>query len=578
MQPIRRVPMPLLLAPVLGLVPGCVVGDIAESLFHGDRRVVYERPFEAPPSSPHHPPMLLILLDGVGRTILYDMLDRGELPALARLLSSEQGDYSHAFFAEDLLTTLPSSTVPAWVTALTGKTPAQHGVSGNEYFLRENEQFVAPIPVSLSEVAPVLACFNDGYLNQQCAAPTVYQQMRERDPNVLIWVAAHPLYAGADMLLLKDRKIVADAFQGMIHDHLVEADDDDDERDRRTLYAELDEETVESLIEELERDDGPVADMITLYLSGTDQFGHVAASGPEPAIRTYLKEIVDPLLEDLRSALEARNALSSRFVVVLADHGHTEVKRDDEHSLGMSKESDPPAVVVKAGYRPRPFEYTLDEDEEFDAVLAYQGAISYIYVANRASHGAHGLDWSLPPRFDEDIVPLAEAFYQNNLDGNLVPQLRGALDMVLVRRPVSLFDDDELFEVYTGAGSTLLLDAYLQQHPHDEYVMLEQRMRDLTEGPYGERAGDVLLIARNGDCASPSERFYFAATYRSWHGSPSAQDSEIPFIVSHPRYSKERLASIVRPLLGDAPRIQQVTPVLLALRYGETPAGLPAEN
>ena len=77
-----------------------------------------------------------------------------------------------------------------------------------------------------------------------------------------------------------------------------------------------------------------------------------------------------------------------------------------------------------------------------------------------------------------------------------------------------------------------------------------------------------MLLAHNGDRATPDERFYFAARYRSWHGSPSRQDSEIPLIVAHPGASSDALRVRVRRVLGAEPRQEKVTDLLLDLRYG----------
>jgi hypothetical protein len=110
---------------------------------------------------------------------------------------------------------------------------------------------------------------------------------------------------------------------------------------------------------------------------------------------------------------------------------------------------------------------------------------------------------------------------------------------------------------------------YLRDHPHPTYVAVEQRLRDLAVGKHGERAGDVLLLAHNGDRATPEERYYFAARYRSWHGSPSRQDSEVPFIVAHPHRDSEALRAQVERILGIEPRQQKVTDVLLELREGK---------
>ena len=147
-----------------------------------------------------------------------------------------------------------------------------------------------------------------------------------------------------------------------------------------------------------------------------------------------------------------------------------------------------------------------------------------------------------------------------------VPPLKGTLDLVLTREPKPYADDDLPFQVYVGDGRTVPIGAYLEQHPHPTYVETEARLRDLAVGPRGERAGDIMLLAHNGDRDIPDERYYFASPYRSWHGSPSRQDSEIPLIVANPRYTHEQIRDRVKQVLGYAPRQQKVADLLLDLR------------
>src|SRR5947199_103653 len=91
-------------------------------------------------------PFLLALSLVACRAQLYQMLRAGELPHLEALLGGEH--LAHAYLDDTLLSTLPSTTMAAWVTALTGVTPAEHGVTGNEYFVRETRTFACPAPVS----------------------------------------------------------------------------------------------------------------------------------------------------------------------------------------------------------------------------------------------------------------------------------------------------------------------------------------------------------------------------------------------------------------------------------------------
>jgi hypothetical protein len=81
-----------------------------------------------------------------------------------------------------------------------------------------------------------------------------------------------------------------------------------------------------------------------------------------------------------------------------------------------------------------------------------------------------------------------------------------------------------------------------------------------------------MLLTHNGDQDIPDNRYYFAGVYRSWHGSPSRQDSEVPLIVANPLLTSEQIRERVVPVLGPHPRQQKVTDVLLNLRASKLPA------
>ncbi|HMJ10365.1 MAG TPA: alkaline phosphatase family protein, partial [Polyangiaceae bacterium] len=473
----------LLTSSALCVPLSCGGTQAAELLVTGDSKEIHERPDEAPPNSPKRPALLVLALDGVGRSLLYDMLEQGELPELARLLGGKGSDFPHAYFDASFLSTLPSSTAVAWVTAFTGVPPAEHGLSGNEYFIRDKRQFAAPVPVTFHDPEPVLATYTDQYVNKLTLAPSIYEQIRARDPHVSIWVAMHQLHRGADRLLVTDRAVLADAFKAFLEEQITEKLA---RKDSKAVYAALDEQVIDTVVEELDDEDDPPPDVLTIYLSGTDQFAHVADIGPDQARRKYLKHEVDPLMKRLREALEERKALDNRYVVVTADHGHTEVMDDDEHALAMDDEDDPPAVLLKAGFRLRPFQLDVADDHDFSAVLAYQGAMAYVYVADRSTCEKPGekCDFARPPRFKEDVLAAAQAFSAANQSGKYVKGMKGTLDMVLTRKPKPSRERDAAFSVYVGDGKLVPVQQYLARHPHPTYVDLDQRLRDLAVGKY----------------------------------------------------------------------------------------------
>lgn len=498
--------------------------------------------------------LLVLAIDGVDRRLLYEMLRSGDLPHMAALLGGGGARFPHACFAEDVLTVLPSTTIPAWTTAFTGVEPGVHGITGNELFVREETVMVAPAPVSIDDLAPTLAVYTDDTLGRRLDVPTVYELLRQTDPPVRIWVAMSQIYRGADLLILAKRSVLAGAFGAFLRDSLPGAT-------ARGVYAELDEEVFDSVTDELE--DRTPPDVLTVYIVGTDLYAHHAEHGPDVARRGYLREVLDPALAKLRGALDRRGFLADAHVVVLSDHGHTDVVHDERHALSTEGVDEPPELLRRAGFRVRPFEWKLDGAADFQAVLAYNGAMAFVYAADRSTCPSPGqaCDWSRPPRWREDVQPIADAFVRANATGELLPALRGTIDMVLVRQ-----EGPEPFGVYTDTGDVVSVDAYLAAHPHPTYVALASRLRALGSGPHAGRAGDVVLIAQNGNVDAAHERHYFAAQYRSWHGSPSRLDSEVPLIVAHAHRSTADLCASMKIELGADPTIARVTPLFLRLR------------
>ena len=506
--------------------------------------------------TPSQRPRLLVLaLDGVDRALLYELLRDGSLPRFAAILGGRQGTrFPHACLYDRLVTVLPSTTIAAWTTVFTGTPPGVHGITGNELFARDEGEMLAPAPVSFDDLSPTLAVYTDDMIGRRLDVPTVYEKLRERDPPIRIWVAMSQIYRGADRLLLAKASVLAEVFGAFLREELADAT-------ARGVYAELDEAVIEGVIEAVESDELP--DVLTVYLAGTDLFTHHADVGPDEARRGYLREVLDPLLGRLGEALDRRGFFDDTYTVVLSDHGHTEVLHDERHALGTKGPDEPPELLRRLGYRVRPFAWKVDASDDYQAVLAYNGAMAFVYLANREGCKERGqrCDWSLPPRLREDVLPVADAFARASAEGAGFPALRGKLDMVLVRS-----EGADPYLVYTGGGNLEQVDTYLASHPHPSYVDVASRLRDMGSGPHGDHAGDIVLIAQNGNVDDPADRYYFASKYRSWHGSPSRQDSEVPLIVAHPRRSTDELSAVTTEVFGDEPRMHRVAELLLRLR------------
>ena len=224
-------------------------------------------------------------------------------------------------------------------------------------------------------------------------------------------------------------------------------------------------------------------------------------------------------------------------------------------------------MLRRAGFRLRPFHIEVDEKERgYQAVLAYQGAMAYVYLADRSACAAPGArcDWRRPPRLNEDVLPVVRAFDAANRTGEGVPQMRGTLDLIFAREPRPPGVDAAPFQVWNGEKLVPIRD-YLAEHPRPDLLDLERRMDGLAAGPYGNHAGDVLLLARTGLDHPIQQRYYFSGRYHSWHGSPTAQDSRIPLIVAQPGGDGRALRTRVRRAAGETPSQTDVVRIVLEL-------------
>lgn len=514
--------------------------EVTEFLGEGGEKLLRE------PMRPVHagPRVLVFALDGIGEEQLLRAIHEGQAPHIAALLGSvvdEERMFQHAYAVPDVLSVLPSTTLAAWSSLFTGEPPARTGVPGNEWFAREERKFYAPAPVSVTGHAHALEIYTDDLLGRTLQVPTVYEEA-----NVRAHVSLAHVHRGADLLTTPAPAALGDLVTATA-EGLVGRD-----KVSQKTYAELDRTAVESLVGSLREHGIPALQVV--YFPGVDLYTHVAER-PLGDQRRYLREVLDASISEVLAEYRAQGALDDTYVLLVADHGHTPVLADDRHALGTDGEDEPPALLRQAGFRVRPFVLEPSGDEQdYQATVAYQGAFGYLYLADRSTCLSPGerCDWSRPPRLKQDVLPVVRAFDQANRTGAGVPALRGTLDLILAREPRATDEDALPFEVWDGE-QLVPVGEYLAANPRPELLQLEMRLRGLASGPYGHRAGDVLLLARTGSERPIGERFYFSGEYHSWHGSPTAQDSRIPLVVARAGRSGAEIRSAVRSAIGENP-------------------------
>jgi hypothetical protein len=515
-----------------------------------------EHPHPLPRVTEPGPNVLIFGFDGTGYNQLNEAIKSGRAPNLAGLLGKNLGGglYDHAYAAPDAEAIFPSITVAAWSAIFTGAPTAYNSIPGNEWFAREQMQFYAPVPVSVPQTSDTLKMLTDNLVGRQLTSPTLYQQA-----GVSSGVSMNMIYRGADTFTI----VAPSAFVTMVSDYM--AGTSDRANANRALYQHLDENSVAKLIDTFKARGIPR--LQTVYFPGIDLYTHVAPGDPLEQEVSYLEEVTDPLVGKVLAEYQSRGMPQNTYILVVADHGHTPVLNDKKHALGVDPDTGPAAVLKNAGYRMRPFVLNPSSaQEDYQAAFAYEDSIAYVYLADRSTcPGSHSkCDWTKPPRFEEDVMPAVRAFYAANKTGKGAPRLKGTLEMILTRRPGLENGVTREYEVYDGKR-LVELDEYIEDHRGIDLLDIDRRVRWLSIGPHGDRAGDILLMARTGLKVPIAKRYYFAHLFHSVHGSGSEQDSHIPLILSHQGCTGRTLKNAMTEVTGEPPTQLKFTALVLKL-------------
>jgi hypothetical protein len=251
----------------------------------------------------------------------------------------------------------------------------------------------------------------------------------------------------------------------------------------------------------------------------------------------------------------------------IVDQEHIRVMDDHAHAL-RTGEATSFALVRQLGFRVRKPSVDVKSDEDdFQAVLAYQGFVAYVYLADRSTCAASGqkCDWSRPARPEQDVIPVARAFDEANRTGKRISELKGTIDLIFVRAPAVLGPNSPGFQVY-DRGRLVPSYQYLMTHPRPDLIDLDERMRWLSAGPHGDRSGDILLLSKASMALPISQRYYFCEVpHFSMHGSAEWQDGHVPLILAEVGGSGLKMRAIVEKIGGDAPSERSVTRIVRSL-------------
>jgi hypothetical protein len=549
---------------VLSLAAGialCVVQDcafVAKTVSTGGEqpiRVPVVTKAKAPPNE--GPRVIVFCLDGAGYPQLMQAIRSGNAPHIAALLGKEQGNglFEHGYSAPGVLSVLPSSTVADWSAVFTGTPPAQNGWPGDEWFDRAHQRFYAPVPITVTETDDFSAMLNDDLIGSQLKEPTLYEKLKRRS-----YVSMLMVYRGSTLLTTVPPTTFAGFAGSLVEGKLA------GEPALEAISKTLDLASIGKLLQAIDEHGLPRLQVV--YFPGIDLFTH-ASPDPLQAQVNYLEKYTDAGVGEVLDAYRKLGALSNTYVIFVADHGHTPTVDEARNRLGPGDPGSPFATLKAAGFRVRKASLTVSKSEEdFQAVIASQGFMAYVYLADRSTCEAIGkkCDWTRPPRFHADVMRAVRALYKDNQAGQPIPQAKGTIDLIFAREPAEADEEAKAFKIFDGRR-LVPIRSYLRRHPRPDLTDLDERMRWLGEGPYGGRAGDIVLLAKASSEIPVESRYYFATTtHYSWHGSADMSDSNVPLILALDGGSGTAMQRIVNEVSEDVTLSEMaVTPLVLAL-------------
>jgi len=289
--------------------------------------------------------VILLSFDGVR----HDYLDRGGLPALARI--ARQGAR-----AKSLTPVFPSSTFPSHVALATGAHTDRHGIVGNRFFDPAKGEFAYSNDASFIEAEPIWAAAER-------------QGVRSA---AFFWVGSETDWNGIGASY---RRAPFDAGIG-------EA------------------EKVDQILAWLDLPQQERPRLILSWWHGADEPGH--SHGPDSRETTAALRAQDRELARLLEGLEERQAWSQTTLLVVSDHGMIRVTEGIDAAAPLEKARIRARVIPGASYA---LVY-LDDPSEREAAVAALSAVEGVR-AYAAGAVPEGLRFRHPTRTG-DVVALTD--------------------------------------------------------------------------------------------------------------------------------------------------------------------------
>ena len=468
--------------------------------------------------------VILIIVDGLRKDTLYNALDDRNQNRF-RTLKEVFRQNPHIQF-DNAYTVFPSVTFVANASLVTGLYPDGHGIPGNTWYDRNSgkHRYYTDLTVYglfddiykvYSEEELAVKDLEDDvktiydYLIEYEKSSTVHFHMfgRKKKDNSALWNWYKP--NSWDLLLYVTGK--AEALLGNVEKF-------------KMFMERYDENAMFDAATEIE-ESGTLPNLLTLYFAGNDSVSHEMGVKNQT---NYLTEVIDPLLCKFVNGTKECGDMLRRSEYDLSSNQIREYSMDfaglkNIRNGGMSL-YDRTVFIILSDHGQSDVKKAGSKDY-LDSFLAKNGGMAQIYVQNREWID----DWEKPPRFLEDVVPIAETYWKN--------RNKWKIKDVLVRNSEQSQEWGSKYLLYKGGGRTYPLD-YSQE--------LLERINRLSS----KRSGDIVIISR--------PKYSFGSD-KADHGSIFEEDSHVPLIFSgKPLGNAMKTDDSIQNIINVAPTITKL--------------------
>ena len=446
---------------------------------------------------PEH--ILLIDIDGLRPDVLHRALHANRLPNIGRLLGGQELGRGLAL---PMAASAPSITFCSQASLFTGAHPNEHGIPANQFFDRfgtHNKGVPSYVAFDVGDTLEIdhgVRVFTSGLASRYLQRPTFYETMAAEGRRSVV---AGNMYAKGANVWLKPSLLKLARFTKGGKRFGISS-------------AAYDRDVLDKLLKHISRH--PLPDIMTMYFLGIDHDSHKYGPGAQ---FKYLVNHIDPMIGELWDAIRARSSSDRILVALFSDHGQIEVKDDKAHALRFGFRFKEQITSIFKGLGLKANTYP-GQARHCEAVMALNGGLGDVYVQNRST-GA----WKDAPRFEPDLLPVAQAFWEAHQEGRYTTHLQGALAGILVRN-VERDGWQAPYQALTPNGALIPLADWFAMQPPDLYLDPVHRLNNRA----GRYASDIAIISNYAD------GYYFGTQSAGTHGGLHPEESHATLVYGWP--------------------------------------------